>query len=292
MIKVNHVTKSLDRTRILDQVNFQVHPGTITGIVGRNGAGKTTLLRMISGIIHADKGSISVDGKSVYREPDIKQNIVFVPDSTDALKAYSVKEIVKFYKTVYPSFDETYYYDLLDKFNFKKTGKIKQMSKGQKALFSLILAFATNAQYILLDEPTDGLDVIIKKDILQFIAEEVAKQDVSVIISSHRLDELEKMADHIVVLKDGTVESEVEMEELKQQYKKVQVAYHDAFPSDIQEHMDVLSQSGRVGVVLIKENDEENEAVLRQYDPILFEELPLTLEDVFVAKLGGDLYVS
>ncbi|MET3683021.1 ABC-2 type transport system ATP-binding protein [Alkalibacillus flavidus] len=292
MIKLNNVSKTLDGSTILEHVDFQVQPGTITGIVGRNGAGKTTLLRMISGIIHPDKGAITVDGKSVFREPNVKQNVVFVPDSTDALKAYSVKEIVKFYKVVYPSFDENYYYQLLDKFNFKKTGKIKQMSKGQKALFSLILAFSTNAQYILLDEPTDGLDVIIKKDILQFIAEEVAKQDVSVIISSHRLDELEKMADHIVVLKDGTVESEVEMEALKQQYKKVQVAYNEPFPNDIQDHLDVLSQAGRVGVVLIKEDDAESEAVLRQYNPILFEELPLTLEDVFVAKLGGDLYVS
>ncbi|MDV2582824.1 ABC transporter ATP-binding protein [Alkalibacillus haloalkaliphilus] len=292
MIEVKNVTKTIHKTEVLNDVQFNVRPGTITGVVGRNGAGKTTLLRMISGIIKPDQGDISVEGENVFQQPRVKQDIVFVPDSTDALKTYTVKEIVKFYKVVYPNFDEEYYYSLLDQFKFNKSGKIKKMSKGQKALFSLILAFSTNAKYILLDEPTDGLDVIIKKEILQFIAEQVAHKDVSIIISSHRLDELEKMADHIVVLKDGSVDSEVEMETLKEQYKKVQVAYQGEFPQDILQNLEVLSQNGRVGVVLLDSDDEDGEAILQNYDPILYEELPLSLEDIFVAKLGGDLYVS
>ncbi|WP_017187332.1 ABC transporter ATP-binding protein [Alkalibacillus haloalkaliphilus] len=292
MIEVKNVTKTIHKTEVLNDVQFNVRPGTITGVVGRNGAGKTTLLRMISGIIKPDQGDISVEGENVFQQPRVKQDIVFVPDSTDALKTYTVKEIVKFYKVVYPNFDEEYYYSLLDQFKFNKSGKIKKLSKGQKALFSLILAFSTNAKFILLDEPTDGLDVIIKKEILQFIAEQVAHKDVSIIISSHRLDELEKMADHIVVLKDGSVDSEVEMETLKEQYKKVQVAYQGEFPQDIIQNLEVLSQNGRVGIVLLESDDEDGEAILQNYAPILYEELPLSLEDIFVAKLGGDLYVS
>ncbi|GAA0449866.1 ABC transporter ATP-binding protein [Alkalibacillus silvisoli] len=292
MIEVKNVSKSIHKTDVLNNVQFNIRPGTITGVVGRNGAGKTTLLRMISGIIKPDTGDISVDSQDIFQQPQIKQNIVFVPDSTDALKTYTIKEIVKFYKVVYPNFDEDYYFSLLDQFKFKKSGKIKQLSKGQEALFSLILAFSTNSKYILLDEPTDGLDVIIKKEILKFIAEEVAKKDVSIIISSHRLDELEKMADHIVVLKDGSVDSEIEMESLKEQYKKIQVAYQDQFPEDVLQNIEVLSQNGRVGIVLLEALDEEGEAILKSYEPILYEELPLSLEDIFVTKLGGELYVS
>ncbi|WP_188206731.1 ABC transporter ATP-binding protein [Alkalibacillus aidingensis] len=292
MIKVSGVSKSIHKQPILNDVHFTVKPGTITGLVGRNGAGKTTLLRLISGILQPSEGAITVNEKNVFQQPEIKQDIVFVPDSTDALKTYSIKEIVKFYQVVYPNFDQDYYFSLLEQFNFKKHGKIKQFSKGQKALFSLILAFSTNAKYILLDEPTDGLDVIIKKQILQFIADQVANKDVSIIISSHRLDELERLADHIVVLKDGAVDSQMEMDQLKQQYKKVQVAYQHKFPAEISEHVEVLSQTGRVSVLLIEADDKGTEAKLREHEPILYEELALTLEDIFVAKLGGDLYVS
>ncbi|MDQ0353073.1 ABC-2 type transport system ATP-binding protein [Alkalibacillus filiformis] len=292
MIEVKNVTKSIHKNDVLNHVQFNVRPGTITGVVGRNGAGKTTLLRIISGIIKPDSGEVFIANENIFSQPRVKRDVVFVPDSTDALKAYSIKEIVKFYKEVYPNFDETYYFDLLEKFQFKKSGKIKQLSKGQKALFSLILAFSTNAKYILLDEPTDGLDVIIKREILKFIAEEVANKEVSIMISSHRLDELEKMADHIVVLKEGTVNSELEMETLKEDYRKIQVAYQEQFPEDVLQNLEVLSQNGRVGVVLLEADDAEGEAILKNYEPILYEELPLSLEDIFVTKLGGELYVS
>ncbi|WP_027965358.1 ABC transporter ATP-binding protein [Halalkalibacillus halophilus] len=292
MIDVKDMSKTIHQTEILKDVHFQVHPGTVTGVVGRNGAGKTTLLRLISGILEPSTGVVEVNQNNVFKNPEVKHNIVFVPDSTDALKTYSIKEIVKFYQVVYPNFDEDYYYGLLERFNFKKTGKIKQFSKGQKALFSLILAFSTNASYILLDEPTDGLDVIIKKQILQFIAEQVSEKDVAVIISSHRLDELERMADHIVVLKDGAVDSEMSMDNLKEQYRKVQIAYQQEFPKHIEERVEVLTHTGRVAVVLMGANDHETEALIQEEGPILFEDLPLTLEDIFVAKLGGELYVS
>ncbi|GEL78808.1 ABC transporter ATP-binding protein [Tenuibacillus multivorans] len=292
MIRVSGVSKSIHKNRILKNVHFSVRSGTITGVVGRNGAGKTTLLRIIAGILYPSSGEITVNDQNVFKQPDVKQNVVFVPDSTDALRTYSIKEIVKFYEEIYDTFDQEYFYQLLEKFKFTKQGKIKYFSKGQKALFSLILAFSTNAKYVLLDEPTDGLDVIIKKQILQFIAEAVSERDVSVVISSHRLDELEKMADHIVVLKQGKVDSELEMEELKSQYHKIQVAFEGKLPQHIRDRSEVLSETGRVSVLLISSKDEETKKMIEDAEPILYEELPLSLEDIFVAKLGGDLYVS
>ncbi|WP_277673684.1 ATP-binding cassette domain-containing protein [Piscibacillus halophilus] len=292
MIRVSGVSKKIHNKMILEDIRFSVQKGTVTGVIGRNGAGKTTLLRLIAGILQPSKGEITVDDQDVFIQPQIKQQVVFVPDSTDALKTYTIKDIIRFYQQIYHTFDQDYFYELLERFNFHKDGKIKSFSKGQKALFSLILAFSTKSQYILLDEPTDGLDVIVKKQILQLIAEVVSEREVSVLISSHRLDELEKLADQIVVLKGGKVDSEFDMEHLKDQYRKLQVAFQDGMPSSLREHVHILSETGRVAVVLVPQDDQDSIDMIHQANPILFEDLALTLEDIFVAKLGGDLYVS
>ncbi|MBB6453514.1 ABC-2 type transport system ATP-binding protein [Salirhabdus euzebyi] len=292
MIVVENLVKTIRRQKVLKGIDITVQQGSITGIVGRNGAGKTTLLRTIAGIINPTKGNVTFDGKSVYAFPEVKQNIVFVPDTTDALKQYSIKEIVSLYGLIYSNFDSEYFYSLLRRFSMKETGKIRYFSKGQKALFSLILAFSTNAKFLLLDEPTDGLDVIIKKEILRFIAGEVAERDVSVVISSHRLDELEALADHIIVLKDGIVDSHLDMESLKQKYRKLQVAYENHLPDGLKKHLDILHNSGRVYIILVPSDDEETIDLLQKSNPLLYEELPLSLEDIFVAKLGGDSYAS
>ncbi|WP_102028581.1 ABC transporter ATP-binding protein [Salirhabdus sp. Marseille-P4669] len=292
MIKVEGLTKKINNKTILKDINVSVPNGSITGIVGRNGAGKTTLLRLVAGILKPSQGRITLNDQDVFQYPQVKQDIVFVPDTTDALRQYTVKEIVSLYKRIYNQFNEEEFYQLLSRFEMKESGKIKAFSKGQKALFSLILAFSTNAKFLLLDEPTDGLDVIVKKEILRFIAGAVAEKGVSVLISSHRLDELEALADHIVVLKNGVVDSEMEMDVLKQQYCKIQVAYQEGFPEALRGKVHMLNESGRVYVLLLEKEDEETIQQLKLAQPILYEELPLSLEDIFIAKLGGDTFGS
>jgi ABC-2 type transport system ATP-binding protein len=293
MIKVEGVTKRIIDHKVLNGINLTLKKGSITGIVGRNGAGKTTLLRTIAGILEPTSGNVTLDEQNILEHPEVKQNIVFVPDTSDALKQYNIKEIVSLYKHIYEKFDEQYFFELLNRFSMRETGKIKYLSKGQKALFALILAFSTRANYLLLDEPTDGLDVIVKKEILRFIAGEVAEQSTSVVISSHRLDELETLADHIIVLKGGMVESEMEMDQLKQQYRKVQVAYQTkALPDGVEENVSILSQSGRVFILVLPREDEDTVRRLQASEPLLYEELPLSLEDIFVVKLGGEMYAS
>jgi ABC-2 type transport system ATP-binding protein len=291
MIKVEGLSKKIESKNVLNDIHLTIEKGSITGIVGRNGVGKTTLLRTIAGILYPSSGKVTLNDENIHSTPKVKQDIVFVPDSTYLLWQYNMKEIVKLYKDIYQKFDEAYFYDLLQTFSMKNIGKIGNLSKGQRALFSLILAFSTKANYLLLDEPTDGLDVIVKKEILKFIAGEVADNGVSVVISSHRLDELETLADHIIVLKDGKVESEMEMDQLKQQYKKIQVAYSDGLPEEIQHKVQIFHKSGRVYILLVKADDESILNLLKNHHPLLIEELPMSLEDIFIAKLGGEKYV-
>ncbi|WP_209125439.1 ABC transporter ATP-binding protein [Alkalihalobacillus sp. BA299] len=292
MIEIKQLSKSIHNQKVLSDINFQLKPGNIIGLIGRNGAGKTTLLRLLVGILLPTKGDVLLDGRSIYQHPEVKKEIVFVPDSPEALKSYSTKEIVKLYKQIYPKFDEEYFDELLERFSLPKTRKIGNYSKGMKALFALVLAFSTRAKYILLDEPTDGLDVIVKKQILRYIIEEVAEQQVSVIISSHRLDELEFMADQIIVIQNGTIESNYDLDVMKQSYRKVQVVFKEYLPSELKGQVKVLHQSGRVYTLLLDGDLTKREAEIKKHEPLLYEELSVVLEDIFVAKLGGEEYVD
>ncbi len=291
-MKVEQLSKRIHNNEILKCISFEIKPGNIVGIVGRNGAGKTTLLRTMVGILDPTNGDVKINDKSIFTNPEIKQNVIFVPDSSEALKNYSTKELVKLYKTVYPLFDEAYFKELMDRFSLPESKKIGNYSKGMKALFTLVVAFSTKAKYIILDEPTDGLDVIVKRRILKTLVEEVAMNDVSVIISSHRLDELEFMANDIIMIKDGEVDSHYELDEMKAMYKKAQVVFQDYMPDEIKEHVNVLNQTGRVYTIIIENEKSGAEAAILKEKPLLFEELSMSLEDIFVAKLGGKDFVS
>lgn len=291
-MRVKHLSKKIHNHQILADIDFDIKTGSIVGIIGRNGAGKTTLLRTMVGILDPTYGDVLIDDESIFNNPSLKEQIIFVPDSSEALKNYSTKEMLLLYKRIYPNFDEDYFHELMDRFALPKTKKIGNYSKGMKALFALVVAFSTRAKYILLDEPTDGLDVIVKKRVLKILVEEVATNEVAVIISSHRLDELEFMSNNIIMIKDGKVDSHHELDELKTAYKKAQVAFADEMPSTIKEMVTVLNQTGRVYTIIVDKNYEEVKKKIHSSSPILFEELPLSLEDLFVAKLGGDDVVS
>ncbi|MFA9557480.1 ABC transporter ATP-binding protein [Evansella sp. AB-rgal1] len=291
-MKIKHLSKRIHQSEILSDIDFEVKTGSIVGIVGRNGAGKTTLLRTMVGIIDPTKGDVLIGNDSIFTNPKLKQEIIFVPDSSQALKAYSTKEILTLYKSIYPQFDEAYFQDLMERFSLPFIKRIGNYSKGMKALFSLVVAFSTRAKYILLDEPTDGLDVILKKRVLKILVEEVAENNVAVIISSHRLDELEFMANEIVMIKDGRVDSHYELDTMKSQYNKIQLVFEGHIPEELENKVKVINQTGRVYTVIIGCDNKETEALLKKHKPILYEELPISLEDLFVAKLGGDDIVS
>ncbi|MGJ9383615.1 ATP-binding cassette domain-containing protein [Salipaludibacillus sp. CF4.18] len=291
-MRVKHVSKEIHHHKILTDIDFDIKTGSIVGIVGRNGAGKTTLLRTMVGILDPSFGDVLIENESIFRNPQLKQQIIFVPDSSEALKSYSTKEMIHLYKQIYPSFDEDYYLQLMERFALPEIKKIGNYSKGMKALFFLVVAFSTKAKYILLDEPTDGLDVIVKKQVLKILVEEVATNDVSVIISSHRLDELEFIANDIIMIKDGMVNSRYGLDEMKANYIKAQVAFESDLPVALKDQVTILKQTGRVYIILIDKNHDEIIKKIKLASPLLFEDLPLSLEDLFVARLGGDDDVS
>ncbi|OOE12946.1 ABC transporter ATP-binding protein [Fictibacillus arsenicus] len=294
MLKMINVSKKIDGRQVLENVNITLEPGMISGIVGRNGVGKSTLLRTLAGILDPDEGEVTFNEINIHQKPEVKQKLTYVPDSTEILKTYNVKEIVKLYDAIYEDFDVMYFYSLMDRFKLPKNRKLRTYSKGMKALFLMILSFSTKADFIILDEPTNGLDPIVKRNILQFIIEEVSERQLSVLISTHHLEEVEKIADVLIMMKDGQIESTTSIEDAKSSFRKVQAVYKHSLPEKIANlnNVTILSQTGRVYTLMIKGNIEETMKEMQQEQPLLLEELPMTLEDIFISSLGGESHVS
>ncbi|ACQ71524.1 ABC transporter related [Exiguobacterium sp. AT1b] len=292
MLKVEQLSKKIDRQTILDRIDFTVESGEIIALVGRNGAGKTTLLRTMVGIIRPDMGDVLYGSKSIFKDAGLKRDVIFVPDSADALKNYTVNEATDLYESIYPSFNRTVFRETLTRYNIDNK-KIRQLSKGQKALVTLSLAFAVQAKYYLLDEPTDGLDVVAKSDVLKLMIAQVENRNCSIIVSSHQLHELERIADRIIMIENGRVKAILSLEEARALSIKWQVVFNDHVPVELLERKDIeiISVTGRVVLFMAKERTDELEAFIDSYNPMLIEEIPMSLEDVFRVQLGGEAHV-
>ncbi|MFD7520630.1 ABC transporter ATP-binding protein [Paenibacillus chitinolyticus] len=292
MLNVEALSKRIDGRPVLEDVRFRLGQGSIAALVGRNGAGKTTLLRTLAGILDPDRGEVRWEGRSIHRHPDAKRNIVYVPDSLGMLGGYTAKECADLYRLAYPDFDPAYFADQLRRFHLPERKKIRTFSKGMKALIGLLLAFSSKASLILLDEPMNGLDSIVRKQVLSFLVEEVASGNTSVLISSHQLLELERIADTVIMIREGKLESASSLEETKGALQKLQVVFNGEPPRDFLSlpQVRVVSHVGRVYTLLLLQDDSgQTLQHLQHLNPLLVDRLSIQLEDVFEYRLGeGD----
>ncbi|WP_214834883.1 ABC transporter ATP-binding protein [Exiguobacterium sp. E4787] len=292
MLTVQQLSKTIDRQPVLEDIDFTVNSGEIIALVGRNGAGKTTLLRTMVGIIRPDKGDVRYGPSSIFEKAELKRDVIFVPDSADALKHYTINEAAALYESIYPSFNRSIFRETLTRYNIDNK-KIRQLSKGQKAMVTLSLAFAVQAKYYLLDEPTDGLDVVAKSDVLKLMIAQVEARNCSIIVSSHQLHELERIADRIIMIEKGRVKAIMSLEEARETSVKLQVVFNDQVPVELLERKDIeiINVTGRVALFMAKERTKELDTFVDAHDPMLIEEIPMSLEDIFRVQLGGEASV-
>lgn len=288
-MEIRNITKKMEDNLVLNDISFDLKAGEITALIGRNGVGKTTLFSTMTGIYLPDAGDVFLNGKSVFKHPEVKQQLFFLEDNMNHFNTYSVHAVVKIYKNIYTTFDEGFFNDAMEQFELSMKAKLMSFSKGRKALFFIILAFSINVQYLLLDEPMDGLDVIIKKEILTLITNTVKERGTSVLIASHRLDELESVANRVIVLKGASLELDYYLDDMRNDALKIQVAFKTKqIPAFVKDNAQLLYRNGRIYTLLVTENANEFVAQLRLEEPVLLEEMPISIEDIFTVHLAND----
>lgn len=288
-LQVKQLSKQIDKRLIIEDISFEWAPGEIIGLVGRNGVGKTTLFRTMMNHYVANGGEVLVDGTSTLAKPALQQRLFFLDTQYNFLNNYRLWELPDFFKLVYGKFDQERYMQLLADFKLNRNSQYRRLSKGMRALVNMILALSSNATYIILDEPFDGLDVIVRENIATMIIDEVADQEKGFLISSHDLNELDGLSDRVLLLKDAKLLHDYNLEDVRSKAKKLQLVFNDKeIPAVLKAHSQVIRASGRVLVVVITDYTPEIDQELRALHPVLFEELPLTLEDLFRANLAHD----
>ncbi|ACK41089.1 ATP-binding cassette domain-containing protein [Listeria monocytogenes] len=288
-MKIRNLTKKMDDNLVLKDVSFDLKAGEITALIGRNGVGKTTLFSTMTGIYLPDEGDVFLDEESIFKHPEVKQQLFFLEDNMNHFNTYSVQTVVKIYRQIYPTFDEAFFSELMQRFELPMKAKLMSFSKGRKALFFIILAFSINVRFLLLDEPMDGLDIIIKKQILAIIKDTVKKRGTSVVIASHRLEELEAIADRVIVLKGASVEFDYYLEDMRTDAVKIQVAFKTKkIPDFVKNNAQLLYRNGRIYTLLVTKNASSFLAELRLEEPVLLEEMSISIEDIFTVHLAND----
>jgi len=287
MLTVNAITKTIEGRPVLRGIDFTLEPGIVAGLIGRNGAGKTTLLKTMAGILDPDAGVVELDGKPIHRVQEARRELVFVPDSPEAWFGYTPSEAAGWLAQVYPAFDRTYFEATLRRLDLPSAASVRQLSKGMRMLFSIALGLSTRAPYVLLDEPTNGVDPIAKKQVLSMLVD-AASEGRTLVVSSHLLEELERMTDRLLLMKNGRIESFGTEEALDGAVSKLQLAFEGDAPEEwlALPGVRVLEHVGRVYTVLV---DPAGEALERldAYRTLIREPLPAKLDDVYEWKFGG-----
>ncbi len=289
MIKANGLTKTFDGFTALDGVTLNIKKGSVYGLVGPNGAGKTTLIKHLSGIYTADGGSATIDGESIFENTDIKKRTVYIGDDLYFFPSYSIEDTAKFYKRLYPSWSDEVYESLKEVFKIDIKRKVRRLSKGMQKQVAFWMGLCTMPDVLILDEPVDGLDPVMRRNVWKIIVQFVAEYQTTVLISSHNLRELEDICDHVGIMHQGKVVLEKSLDDIKGNIHKIQIAFEDDFPAQIYEKAEILHRDtvGRVHTVIAKGDSEEIKEVFTSYKPLLCDVIPLSLEEVFIYELGG-----
>lgn len=291
MIEVNNLIKGFGEFRALDGVNMNVGTGDIYGLVGPNGAGKSTLIRHLTGVLRPDAGEIFIDGNPVYENRIVKEKLAYIPDELFYFLQADTLEMMRYYKGIYPDFDETMFYRMQEFFpGIDVRRNIHRLSKGMQKQVAFWLAICCRPKLLILDEPLDGLDPVMRRQIWGILMAEVAEKQTTVLVSSHNLRELEDVCDHVGIMNHGRVIIERSLSELQGNICKIQVACQSGMPK-LPDQFEVLHMSniGRVYTMIVRGNPKEAaKAIATEGENLaIVDILPLTLEEIFIYEMGG-----
>lgn len=289
MIKVKNVNKYFDDFKVLDNLSLNVPKGAIYGLVGPNGAGKTTIINHINGVLKPLRGEITINGEPVYENVKIKQTIINIADDWFYYSTYTVKQMANFYKTIYPQFNSERYEAIKEIFKIDEKRQIRKLSKGMKKQVAFWLSLSAMPEVLILDEPLDGLDPVMRKQVLNLVIADVTDREMTVLVSSHNLRELEDICDWVGIIHEGRMIMEKPLDDLKGAVHKYQLMLDENIAEKLSENKNVLhiSKTGSVYSIIMRGEAESTYGKLKELSPHLCERISLTLEEVFIYELGG-----
>ncbi len=293
MIQGKDICKKFGDFKALDHAGFHVPKGAVYGLVGPNGAGKSTLLRHVAGIFRQDSGELLVDGENIFENPSAKSKIAFIPDDIFYFRQANLKEMKKYYEGIYATFDTELFDKLLDCFPaVDRKRNIRRMSKGMQKQAAFLLAISCKPELLILDEPVDGLDPVMRRQIWNILLNAVSEEKMTVLVSSHNLRELEDVCDHVGIMHKGQVILERSLSDLQGSVTKLQMAFEGDELPDITGRFEVMNHTklGKVHTLIVKGDQRELGDYLETFHPLVMDMLPLTLEEIFIYELGGENY--
>ena len=291
MIEVNGLVKRFDGFAALDGAALSVPAGSVYGLVGPNGAGKSTLIRHLTGIFRQDAGTVRIGGEDVWENAALKARIAAIPDDWYYFLQSSIRDMMRFYRGFYPAFSMERYEKLKEVFQLDEKRPIRRLSKGMQKQAAFWLALCCMPDYLILDEPVDGLDPVMRRQVWSLVLADVAQRGTTGLVSSHNLRELEDVCDHVGIMDHGRVLLERSLAQLQDNMVKLQVVFPDGM-TEVPSDLPVLhaSQIGRIHTFIMRMSAQEAEDRLAAYSPLLVDAVPLTLEEIFIYELGGADY--
>ena len=291
MIEVKNVVKTFDGFHALDGATLTVPTGSVYGLVGPNGAGKSTIIRHLTGIYRQDSGTVAIGGEEIWENDAMKARVASIPDDWYYFPQAGVRDMMRFYRGFYPNFSMERYEKLKEVFNLDEKQPIRRFSKGMQKQAAFWLALSCMPDYLILDEPVDGLDPVMRRQVWSLMMGDVAERGTTVLVSSHNLRELEDVCDHVGIMDKGRVLLERSLAALQDNMVKLQVVFPEG-ATDLPADLEVLhaSRIGRVHTLIMRMSAQEATERLAVYSPILVDAVPLTLEEIFIYELGGAEY--
>ena len=286
MLDLQNVTKSFGSVKALDDLTMSVPKGAVYGLVGPNGAGKSTAIRCLLGVYRPDSGAVMLDGAPVFENPAAKARIGSVPDDIFYFPSATLEDMRRYYQGIYPKFDLEMYKKLFEAFELPKNVPLRRFSKGMQKQAAFHLTLCTRPEVLILDEPVDGLDPVMRRQVWSLILSEVAKEEATVLISSHNLRELEDICDHVGIMDKGKMLLQRSLADMQGMTHKLQIV------GDAPAGLEVLheSRSSRLTTLVVRGSAREIEARARESGSVYFDVLPLSLEEIFIYELGGVNY--
>lgn len=294
MLEAKNVVKTFDGFRALDGLTMTVPKGAVYGLVGPNGAGKSTIIRHLAGIYRQDSGEVLLDGQPVYESPAVKRRMTVIGDDWYYFPQANIREMARFFAGMYPAFSWERYEKLKQVFPLDEKMMLRRMSKGMQKQAAFWLTVCCMPEYLILDEPVDGLDPVMRRQVWSLLLGDVAERGTTVLVSSHNLRELEDVCDHVGILNKGRVLLERSLSDLQDNTVKLQVAYQGVTEPVLPAELNILHRShvGRVYTYIVRGSSEEILRRMQITDPVLLESIPLTLEEIFIYEFGGVEYAA